>query len=262
MHLNANPILCIDCGNSRVKYGLGAAAADDWLTSGALPHAEIGQLPQLLADWPAPRHILLANVAGAAAEEKLRQLLAHTGADWQIIRSTAQAAGVRNTYRQPERLGVDRWCALIGARGLQAGNLLVVMAGTATTIDALDADGNFLGGLILPGQTLMRQTLARATADLPLAAAPPDPHPDAPALWPDNTEDAIFTGTLYAQLGAIERAWAALPDSACLLSGGGSRLLAAHLSRPCRQVAQLPLLGLRRWARLESGWNYAEITAD
>ncbi len=237
-------ILCLDSGNSRIKYGLAAARSDDWLCTGSVTHAELARLPERLAAYPGPRHILCANVAGEAIEAQLRQHLHPLGAAWHDVRSTAHAAGVRNGYRNPAQLGVDRWCALIGARHLCPGNVLVVMAGTATTIDALAADGRFLGGLILPGQTLMRQALARDTAALPLAAG-------ACTVWPQTTVDAIHTGTLYAQLGAIERAWAAWPDSACLISGGAASLLAPLLSQPAQQVAHLPLLGLRHLARLE-----------
>lgn len=237
-------MLCLDCGNSRIKYGLSAATDDRWRCSGSLEHAALASLPGLLAPYPPPQHILCANVAGEAIEAQLRAVLHGFAAQWHSVRSTAQAAGVRNGYQNPGQLGVDRWCALLGARSLQAGNLLVVMAGTATTIDVLDAEGNFRGGLILPGQSLMRQALARDTAALPLAEG-------ACERWPQTTADAIHTGTLFAQLGAIERVWVAWPDSICLLSGGASPLLAPHLTCPTRQIADLPLLGLRQLARQE-----------
>jgi type III pantothenate kinase len=239
-------ILCLDSGNSRLKYGLCAPAGSEspWLIQGALAHDATSRLPDLLAAYPKPERILLANVAGPAAEARIRAAL-RTGVnvEMEVVRSGEQACGVSNLYQNPARLGVDRWCALIGARAQCSGALLVVMAGTATTIDSLDPMGNFLGGLILPGQHLMLSALARDTADLPFAKGQHQ-------HFPRCTEDAIVSGALEAQIGAIQRAWARLPGprGACLLSGGNAGLLAKHLDleHPC--LDNLPLLGLRQVA--------------
>jgi type III pantothenate kinase len=151
---------------------------------------------------------------------------------------------VINAYDDPARLGADRWAALIGARGWHAGPALVVMAGTATTIDVLDAAGRFRGGLILPGLDLMRQALARNTAGLPQASGT---YRDLPT----NTDDAIESGILMATLGAIERmaARACRPVSAdfcVLLSGGAADLLAPHIELPLMRIDNLVLEGLAR----------------
>jgi len=235
-------ILCIDSGNSRIKYGLWKDGG--WLASGAFAHAESAELGRLAESWPLPERIMLANVAGPQAEARIRQGLADWSARLEVVHSSVAACGVVNHYRNPGRLGVDRWCALIGARSLVPGALLVVMAGTATTIDTLDAAGDFLGGFILPGQHLMLSALARDTAGLPFA----DGHH---AIWPQATEDAIVSGAIEAQTGAIERAWARLPDGErhCLLSGGNAALLAQHLVIPASQADNLPLLGLKEMAR-------------
>ena len=234
-------ILCIDSGNSRIKYGLWADGA--WQESGALAQSDWAQLGELAPRWPQPERIMLANVAGATVEQKIRQGLDAWGERLEVVFSSATACGVRSRYQYPERLGVDRWCALIGARSLQAGALLVVMAGTATTIDSLDAEGNFLGGSILPGQHLMLSALARETAGLPFAEGR---HAD----FPRSTEDAIVSGAIEAQVGAIERAWRRLPagEVHCLLSGGNAPLLAAHLAIPFITIENLPLFGLKEIA--------------
>lgn len=239
-------ILCLDSGNSRLKYGLCAGSDADipWLTQGALVHDATDSLPDLLAAYPRPERILLANVAGQSAEARIRAALSTwVNVEMEIVRSGEHACGVTNHYQNPTRLGVDRWCALIGARAQCSGSLLVVMAGTATTIDSLDSKGNFLGGLILPGQHLMLSALARDTADLPFANGH---HQN----FPRCTEDAIVSGALEAQIGAIERAWARLPTphGVCLLSGGNAVLLAKHLDLNHHCLENLPLLGLRQLA--------------
>ena len=152
--------------------------------------------------------------------------------------------GVRNGYLDEAQLGADRWAALIGARLVHPGAALVVMAGTATTVDLLTADGDFLGGLILPGLALMRRSLARDTADLPFADGAFD-------AFPRRTEDAIVSGCLEAQAGAIERMFVRLTaehDALCLLGGGAAAAIAPHLSIPLRQVDNLVLDGLAQIA--------------
>lgn len=236
-------IVCLDSGNTRIKWGVHDGR--QWLAQGAVDHGEVAQLGELAARWPAAERLLLANVAGAAAGERVRAALGPLAGRLQEVRSTAAAGGVVNGYRFPEKLGVDRWCALIGARSLSRSPTLVVMAGTATTIDTLAGDGRFLGGLILPGVQLMRQSLGKGTAGLPIAAG--EYH-----AYPQGTEDAIHSGVIEAQAGAIERAWARLAggERSCLLAGGNAGLLAPALTIPHRRVDNLPLEGLKEIARL------------
>jgi type III pantothenate kinase len=158
------------------------------------------------------------------------------------VKSVPAAGGVVNLYEDAARLGVDRWCALLGARSLTSAPCVVVMAGTATTIDSLDGDGCFRGGFILPGFDLMRRSLAQDTAALPLADG-------TYSAWPRCTDDAITSGCIEAQAGAIERAVARLGNgAACLLSGGAAGVIGEHLGITHRRVDNLVLEGLLRLA--------------
>ncbi|HJV92308.1 MAG TPA: type III pantothenate kinase [Azonexus sp.] len=237
-------IVCLDSGNTRIKWGV--HDGERWLAQGAVDHADSAELAALPAAWPSPEQVLLANVAGNDAAIRLREQLA----DWQPVfrevKAEAKRGGVTNLYQNPGQLGVDRWCALIGARSLTRAACVVVMAGTATTIDTLDADGNFLGGLILPGSALMRRALARDTAGLPLAAG-------QYAEYPRCTDDAIVSGAIEAQAGAIERAFRRLADSSaqCLISGGDAQRVADYLVIPHVLAQNLPLEGLKTLARDE-----------
>lgn len=233
--------LCLDSGNSRLKWAL--HDGQHWCRQGVIDRADIAQLPGQLADLPPVAQIIAANVAGEAVASLIRQAAASLNAPLIFASSQAVAAGVRNGYTRPEQLGVDRWCALLGARHHHAGNCLVVGLGTATTIDFLSDKGDFSGGLILPGLTLMQQALASGTAQLPLAEGG----------WqarPKNTADAIVSGCLEAQAGAIERAYARLadPEALCLLFGGVAPLVRPLLAIPCREEALLVLDGLRQMA--------------
>ena len=232
-------IVCIDSGNTRIKWGV--RDADVWLAQGALAHAELAGLAALLDQWQ-PKSVWLSNVAGPPVLAAIQQALSPWLPLIREVKSTASELGVRNGYQNPGQLGVDRWCALLGARGITQAACLVVMAGTATTIDTLDASGQFRGGLILPGLDLMRRALARDTAALPLACGEHE-------IYPRNTDDAITSGCLDAQLGAIERAFARIagaPDAFCLLSGGAAHNLAPQLGVPHRLIENLVLEGLAR----------------
>jgi type III pantothenate kinase len=194
-----------------------------------------------------PTRIVACNVAGEAIRRRIEQLAGSLDLPLDWLASSAAACGVSNGYDTPQQLGTDRWAALIAARALHAGPAVVVMAGTATTIDALDAGGIFRGGLILPGLTLMRAALAGNTADLPHATGHYRPQPT-------NTGDAIVSGAIHATLGAIERIRATLDDNAlCLLSGGAAGELAPQLGLPHRLIDNLVLEGLAVYSRIRPG---------
>lgn len=262
-------ILAIDSGNTRVKWGLWdeggdaapassasalvLASAGGWLHVGALRHDELDDvtsgLAAALARLPAPARIAVANVAGEGARTALSRALAGLAVPVTWAQSRAAQCGVTNGYGKPATLGVDRWAALIGARHRSPGDCIVVGAGTATTIDILRASGEFRGGVILPGLDLMKRALAENTARLPLADG-------VFADEPRNTEDAIETGALHAQAGAIERmharagagAGSGAGQVACLLSGGAAARIAAQLALPHELLDHLVLDGLVRIA--------------
>lgn len=234
-------LLCLDAGNTRLKYGLRDDA--EWRVQGALDYAAFDGLGQQL---PAPpTRIVACNVAGEPTRERIETLAARLRIPLDWLQSSAVACGVSNGYDKPQQLGADRWAALIGARALHADACVVVVAGTATTIDALDAQGRFRGGLILPGLALMRAALAGNTADLPHASG-------SFRSLPTNTDDAIVSGALHATLGAIARMRATLgADVACLLSGGAAAELAPHLEPPQRPIDNLVLEGLARFGQTQ-----------
>jgi type III pantothenate kinase len=239
--------LLIDAGNTRIKWALAApgAALGDWHAQGAHLHADAADFARALDAAPAIGRVLVANVAGQAVRDKLaswlaapRLGLAPQAVEW--FASVPQRAGIRNGYRNPAQLGCDRFAAAIGAHALCPGQAIVVAnCGTATTIDAVTADGVFLGGMILPGLGLMASSLARNTAQLPQVT--PGKLPEG---FADNTDDAILTGCLAAQTGAIERAFALHQAVECIISGGAAPYVAPALAVPHRHVDNIVMLGL------------------
>jgi type III pantothenate kinase len=228
-------ILCLDSGNTRLKWGL--REGQRWVAGGAIAHAQAAALDLLRR----PERIVACNVAGAAGSAPIEALARRLDCAVAWVRSRPAQCGVVNRYDAPDQLGADRWAALVGARGLQPGPCVVAICGTATTVDLLDGDGVFQGGLILPGLDMMRAALADGAADLPAARG------EAVAL-PRNTFDAIASGAVEATLGAIERMSRRGAAATCLLSGGTAAALAARLELPHRVIDNLVLEGVARIA--------------
>jgi type III pantothenate kinase len=246
--------LLIDIGNTFVKWGRYRAAAagpaaDHCLESG---HALLAEIPELAAVWRrlrAPERVLISNVAGTRVRATIIRVLEiwpdAPAVHWLVAQS--EQCGVKNGYRNPAQLGSDRWAAMIGARSLVGARaVLVVVCGTATTIDFVDPGGAFAGGVILPGVGLMIRSLHEGTAALPDADGQYADHPQ-------QTVDAIVSGCQHALAGAVERMYrmerASHPDTACLLSGGAAKALAPRLTIPFRLHENLVLEGLHRIAQ-------------
>lgn len=237
-------ILAIDAGNSRIKWGCHAGGA--WQEKGWLATADCAALSEVLMALPAPDRIMVSNVAGEAVRASIIAACRRWPRPVEWLVATASQCGVINGYRNPAQLGSDRWAALIAARGLCAGDCIVVHAGTAVTVDALSADGEFVGGVIVAGVKTMRQALAVGTVAL-------DESSGEFAAFPLNTADAVCSGALSAVAGAVERMRQALAQRqgaavTCLLSGGDAPQLLPLLSANTRMVDNLVLDGLIRIA--------------
>lgn len=263
-------LLLIDAGNTAIKWATLESASvptrlGGWQQSGSCSQDQVMQLATVwraaMVTSAALTRVLVSNVAGPALGAALSaQLHAAFGPALRLewFASQPSCAGVRNGYRDPAQLGCDRFAAAIAARALfptQA--LIIATCGTATTVDALAADGVFLGGMILPGLGLMARALASNTAQLPLSAAQAAIPAQVLQRFADNTADAIASGCLAAQVGAIERALALHAQQQvgaadgldgpvrCLLAGGAAALIAPHLTAPCERVDNLVLIGLQ-----------------
>ena len=240
------PLLVIDVGNSRMKWGL--YGPHGWVVLGVTPNSEIGTLS--LRDWHhlrRPARIVGVNVAGEAARMRVEAQVARWRLAPEWLMATDVACGVTNRYARPAQLGADRWASLIAAwRRSTATDLfppacVVVNAGTAVTIDALDVNGVFHGGLILPGVQLMLRSLAENTSGLKV---PPGEFRD----FPDNTGDAIYSGAVQAICGAIDEMRRQIDTNPanvrCYLAGGAAREIGLRLSPPVEVVDNLVLEGV------------------
>jgi len=198
-------MLLIDVGNTRAKW---AVLADGRLSgTGAVLHRGVPA-----ADWvhgldgaaEACERILVSNVAGPAVAHAIREwALSRHGFRPEFVRASREAGGIRNAYEHPEALGPDRWCGMIGAWRRVHGPLVCIAAGTAMTVDAIDASGTHLGGLIVPGRDLMIDSLLRRTSDIAQAAqvAPPT----GSGMLGRNTAAAVELGASHALAALVVR---------------------------------------------------------
>ena len=247
-------LLLIDIGNTRIKW----ARAEAGVLSGhsAAVHANWSQedfIQQVLNSGPRAERVLIANVGGQRVGDLARAALAQA---WQIEpefqRSPAEAAGLRNAYPEPAKLGVDRWLAMIGGRALEPGPLCIASAGTAMTIDGLDVDGQHLGGVIVPGPDLMVASLLKNTSDI---AAHSLGGRASDELFADNTLGAIQQGAVQALAALIDRSVDALQlqlgtTPALLLTGGAIARVKPAIRTPGREIPDLVLRGLAVVANL------------
>ncbi len=248
--------LAIDCGNTRLKWALYASPQPGavLLHQGAVFIETIDTLAE--NEWsglPAPHSMLGCVVAGDAVRRRIEEQMELWDIEAHWVVPSAREAGVENGYDHPSRLGADRWVALVGARAralaeARAGGApprpaLVVMVGTAVTVDALDAGGRFLGGLILPGFGLMLKALEMGTAGLKV--------PTGEVVdFPTNTSDALMSGGAFAIAGAVEHQRRRLREASrgieplALMTGGAAVKLAPILEQRVEAVEALLFEGL------------------
>lgn len=161
--------LLIDIGNTRLKWGVEK--------DGLLQHSSALPTQQIMQRIEAPEQIQSAIVDGCsevwvssvAQQQVVERITEHWFSDRQVnvVRNEALLLDYKNAYQNPSQLGVDRWVAALGGRSLiKSGGLIIVDAGTAITIDWLDSQDCFQGGMILPGLALMHDALVGKTANI------------------------------------------------------------------------------------------------
>jgi len=246
--------LFVDIGNSRFKsvmesngnlQALETFAWHDVFLNDVLAKVWVQQL-----DGQVPESIHVSNVAG---DRLLPNLDAWCCSTWNqkpvAMQSAMEFKGLRNGYKEPTTLGVDRWAAMIGAREQHSGALCVIDSGTATTVDVIDTQGHYIGGAILPGIYTMRRSLGKYTAAL--FAADGDITP-----FSDNTASGIAGGTGYASVGAIERlideAVKAVGPLTTVITGGEAGVLESLLTR---KAVYNPILVLHGVQAVANEWK-------
>lgn len=242
--------LLLDVGNTRIKWGV--LDNGDIRRTGHISQDRIRDKGLQVLTTKLPRRVdgvLVSNVAGTGFATRLSGVVGmHCDCEVHFARAEKQGWGLHNGYTQPRRMGVDRWVAMIGAWAEFRGSCLVVDAGTAITLDAIDGSGVHLGGQIIPGVAAMATALSASTSDIPLVRPLPARKGPDLQMFARNTAAAVREGALNAVAGAVDRAVRTLRSRGyrpkTVLTGGDASRILHSLSVVPRHRPHLVLQGL------------------
>jgi type III pantothenate kinase len=229
--------LLLDMGNSRIKW---VVAVDGKFAQESYAHDSLESFRSEIQDLNAPDRVLLCSVAN---DEDTSALSEFCGSRWNVpvqrLHTEPFQAGIKNGYEQPESLGVDRWMSVIGAAHTHGMPVVIMDLGTATTLDAVDENGEHVGGLILPGPASMRKVLKTETEMRTSGDHAADDigrgTEKGPGVGPAvSTREGISEGIYAAQLGALNqfmRHVGAQPgtEPALVLTGGAADEIRSRL---------------------------------
>ena len=243
-------MILLDCGNRNLKAQFWQAGRLQASFAGAYHAGWPQRLDRWMQDLSAT-HCYLASVLDTARQAELEQCLVQQF-ETAVTRfvSTAKALGVTNGYRQPERLGVDRWMTLLAARELTPGDCIVIDAGSAVTLDLLRADGLHLGGAIIPGFNTSIDQFRRIFKHIDFNA-----ESIAETRQPGcSTEAAIhidYTQSTIEILPGLVNSWSQIfeDEATVLLAGGDAQRVQPVLDQASRIVPDLVFRGIRRLTR-------------
>jgi type III pantothenate kinase len=247
----------LDIGNTRSKWLVDLSYPTANHAHGAAFHSDLDQtFANLTRLFSVIDDVVICHVSSSEMIEKWLNFFQNFYPDSKIHRftSTTQHPVLQNLYQPAKDLGNDRWAALCGAyQTVGSANLIVINCGTATTVDYVDNNNQFLGGWIMPGLQMMFESLEKNTAQLPIVALTTEPKLSL-GTFGNNTNDAMTWGVLHAQLGAIKLAIDQRPQAThIILTGGNVNILVKFVSQFIQpnQVLliepELILNGLRDW---------------
>ena len=220
-------ILELDVGNSRIKWRL--LLAEGLMVAGAGHVSGLEELQGVTELEAATINMArMCSVRGGDVNKQLADWVrGKYGVELAVAAVTQSCGGVTNQYTDVSRLGIDRWLAMLAAFKRVGGPCIVVDAGTAFTIDVLDAQGVHLGGYILPGLSLMRSSLESATG---IRLTPG--FTGSPEIMGHSTDQAVSNGALSALLALISQLMRAAANkqlaAKVLFTGGDAELFHTH----------------------------------
>src|ERR687898_2943724 len=190
--------------------------------------------------------VIVSSVVPALTRSYRNLASGNFGVPFYVVNADMRT-GLDNRYDDPEAVGADRIVNAVAAGKHYGFPAIIVDIGTATTVEAVDADGNYLGGAILTGLYVALDALVARTAKLPSV----DLNVDPPRAIATNTPDSIRSGFVYGYAGAIDalvrrsREELGEEDVRVVATGGPARAIVRH----CREIEafdpDLTLKGLR-----------------
>lgn len=249
--------LLLDVGNTRVKWARVRSGLYEFSGAVALQGLSVESfLQQVWPDAEKPSQVVISSVTDGEWMRLLRFCIASSWSSTLLeVVSEPQKMGLKNGYAQPQRLGVDRWCALLGAWQAEPSAVCVIDAGTALTMDVVNNGGEHLGGLIVPGLRLMRECLLNRTAKVNTQLIEDEQADSQPSIdfLGKNTAQAVAGGALWTLAAGVERLHNQAYDLVggsmrCIITGGDAQQLLPLLSGDWQWTPDLVLRGLQVYA--------------
>jgi len=219
-------VFCLDVGNSGLKWAV--MQQGSWTKINKQNHNEVDKILELLnSDEVSPQQILISSVV-KQTEQKLRELELDPQP---FFTNVHQIDPKFLAYNTPGTLGIDRYLACLGAWIQSSGRGVVVIdAGTACTIDLMDAEMVYQGGVIMPGLGLFEHGLKN------YAKALPEVKRVIPDLYPGkSTEECLQWGITGSFMGSVlfhlNRMNKKIESPDFYVTGGDSELLAQYISK-------------------------------
>ncbi|WP_455205420.1 type III pantothenate kinase [Kaarinaea lacus] len=248
--------LLVDVGNSSIKWNVYDSDSQSFLLAPQSVLHQGDDLTGLLkSQWQPIEGISAVVIANVAGEAIAKVITGWIVSNWQItprfIHTEKSAHGVINGYRDYRQLGVDRWLALLAAHKLKPNHDIgIISCGTATTVDAVTANGEHLGGLIAPGRNIMRISLQQKTQGID-DIAPAEP----PNLLGNDTKSCVNSGVFNATVGFVNQIIDELgktfedgKEHYIFITGGDVQYLLPHLNQDVHFEPELVLKGLALFA--------------
>jgi len=242
-------ILLLDAGNTQLKWVVlepGRLREGGSMAQGVGAHET--RFHEAWGRWPRPDRVLVSNVVGRGFAQALERWIQVTwGIPVEFVQPQESELGVVNGYAEPAQLGADRWVALIAAHNRYPGAACVIDCGTAITVDALTADGEHLGGLIVPGIAMMREALTKNLPELSGSCAATLAR--NVGLVGRSTAQGIDLGVLHTAAGLMERITTGLDAQLGtrvrrLITGGAASSVLPMLPPGYEHVPELVFEGL------------------
>lgn len=228
--------LTIDQGNSLAKVTVWENA--DIVYDASVERLTCDELSALLSRYPQINRVIYSSVASDG--EDIVDFIESCNIEM-IKLGSSTPLPLKNAYRSPQSLGLDRIAAAVGAWSLYEGSeILVIDLGTAITYDLVTSDGCYMGGNIAPGVMMRLEALHHYTERLPKV----EPHGDLPQ-WGYDTDTAIRSGVINGIVGEITHYRNKLSsDCKLILTGGAAKAIKPLLDFPVEIDQQLVTRGL------------------
>lgn len=240
-------ILLVDIGNTSVKWALkGSDNLLEMLQQQYPRDANSVFFMECLGSTNKPDKVIVTCVAAIGIWKIFEEsILALWGIKPERVVSKARGYGLINGYEKPSELGSDRWCALIGAYHASHSNIVVIDCGSAITIDIVNKSGEHLGGYIVPGLRMMKQSLGLHTAQIEVNAQAIGDNSLDPARTTSGCVDAGVNLAAVSMIEAIIKQQSVLnSDLKYFITGGDAGLVAEHLTTECVNMQNLVIRGL------------------